>query len=517
MLIDNHGREVFYLRGETFNMISPAQTGAFRLAASAVLCGAAVAASLSFAGTPALAQDADEQLALHQRRAREAEGKQDFATAVREYRVLVHAVPGNAELESNLGVALYFDHDFKEAADAMRRAEARKPALYTPHLFLGLAMAKLGKPDASVPELEKAVALNNADPLARTWLGYEYTAQSRFEKAAEQLQIAAQLKPEDQDAWFALGRCYLELGKKATIDLLHNAPDSGRSWQLAAEQYEAQGNTGKALKLYRAALQRRPDVADLHEKVAALGGGAATQGAAAPATDHRGEDRLYAAVHTWQAKAREAFERVAQIDADSYRAHQVLGDSLAASDRYDDAIPEYRKVLERKPDLPGIHGDLCNALSRTGRIQEAIKECEAEIALSPYSADAYVQAARLHVLQDEDAQAAALLQKAVSLDRPPVSAYKLEARIEVARKEFPAAVESLNRYLAAEPNDASAWFLLGRAYKAVGNTAKMNQAIETYKKTSEAAKGSEDVQRALDTQRDHELPGETDQKEGNPL
>lgn len=497
-------------------MIRPAQTDASRSAASTLLLSLAVIASLSSACTPARAQDADEQLALHQQRARDAEAKQDFATAVREYRILVRAVPNNAELESNLGVALYFHQDFKEAAETMRRAEAQKPALYTPHLFLGLAMAQLGRPDASVPELEKAVAINSSDPLARTWLGYEYTAQSRFEQAAGQLQIAAQLKPDDQDAWFALGRCYLELGKKAAVALLHDAPDSGRSWQLAAEQYEAQGNTGKALKLYLAALHRRSDVASLREKVKALGGDPPTGSTGSHTADHAEEDRLYALVHSWQAKARESFERVAQIDPDSYRAHQVLGDSLAASDRFDDAIPEYRKVLERKPDLPGIHGDLCNALSRTGRIQEAIKECEAEIARSPYSADAYVQAARLHVLTDDNAQAAALLQKAVSLHRPPASAYKLEARVEVANKQYPAAVQSLNRYLSAEPNDASAWFLLARAYKAVGNTAKMNQAIATYKKTSEAAKGTEDVQRALDTQHDHDLPGEADQKE-SPL
>src|SRR5579862_1087758 len=349
-----------------------------------------------------MAQDADNPLALHQQRAREAETREDFATAVREYRALVQAVPNNPELESNLGVALYFNHQFKETADILRRVETRKPALYTPHLFLGLAMAQMGQPDSSVGELEKAVAINGDDPLAHTWLGYEYTAQSRFEKAAQQLQIAARQKPDDPDAWFALGRCYLELGKRATVDLLRHAPDGGRTWQLAAEQYEAQGNSGKALKLYITALQRRPDIPELSQKVAALGG-SRTALAAAQDADHGEEDRLYALVHSYQAKARQSFERVAQIDPDSYRAHQVLGDSFAASDRFDDAIPEYQKVLERKPDLPGIHGDLCNALSRTGRILEAIKECDAEIAASPNSANAYVQDARLYVLQDDHA------------------------------------------------------------------------------------------------------------------
>ena len=481
---------------------------------SVSLCLAAALLSLAVP-RPGVTQDADEALALHQQRAREAEAKQDFGTAVREYKALVRAVPNNAELESNLGVALYFDHEWKQAADVLGRAEARKPGLYTPHLFLGLAMAQLGRPDAAVPALERAVATNSADPMAHTWLGYEYTAQSRFEKAAEQLEIAAQQKPDDQDAWFALGRCYLELGKQATIELLRRDPDGGRTWQLAAEQYEAQGNREKALKLYMAALQRRPDLIDLREKVSALGG--APVPAIPQNIDGRDDDRLYSLVHSWQEKARKSFERVAQLDPDSYRAHQVLGDSLAASDRFDDAIPEYRKVLERKPDLPGIHGDLCNALSRTGRLQEALAECDAEIAISPYSSASYVQAARLYVLKDEDARAATLLQKALALDRPPAVAYKLKARIALAQKQYPEAIVTLNRYLDSDRNDASAWFLLARAYKAVGDNTKMNQAIATYKQTSDGARGNKEVQRALDHQTDHALPGESDPKEGSPL
>jgi tetratricopeptide (TPR) repeat protein len=448
-------------------------------------------------------QVADEQLAAHQQRARAAEERQDFAVAVSEYKALVNAVPNNAELESNLGVALYFNREFTQAADILRRAETLKPALYAPHLFIGLAMARLGEPDAAVVELQKAVSINNADPLPHTWLGYEYTAQSHFEKAAEQMQIAAQQKPDDEDAWFALGRCYLELGKKATIELLHAAPDGGRTWQLAGEQYDAQGNRGKAVKLYLGALERRPDIPVLREKVVALGSAVPAARAPRDANDAE-EDRLYHLVHIDQSKAREAFERVANINPDSYRAHEILGDSFAASDRFDDAIPEYRMVLERKPDLPGIHGDLCNALSRTGRIQEAMKECDAEIAVSPYSADAYVQDARLHVLEDENAQAATLLGKALSLDRPPIAAYKLKAKIDVAKEQYRAAIEGLTRYLAVDSKDASAWFLLARAYKAVGDSTKMAQAIETYKKTSDAAKGSGEVQRALDMQRDQD-------------
>lgn len=462
------------------------------------------------------AQATEEQLALHQRRAQEAEANQDFETAIREYRFLVQSVPNNAELESNLGVALYFHHDLKQAAVEFRRAITLKPSLYTPHLFLGLTMAQMARPDDAVAELEKAASLNGADPLVHTWLGYEYTAQLRFEKAAEQLKTAAQELPDDQDVQFALGRCYLELGKESTGQLLQVAPDGGRAWELAGEQYEAQGNTGKALKLYIGALKMRPDIASLRVKILALGG-TVSEAAGPPVKVDAQEDHLYNLVEKYEKESRESFEQVSRINPESYRAHQVLGDSDAASDHFDDAIKEYRTVLSMKPDLPGIHGDLCNALSRTAQIKEAMKECDAETSLSPYSADAYVQAARVHLLVEDDAVAGALLERALGLDRPPILAYKLLGKIDLEQKHYPAAIEAFTKYLAINERDASAYFLLARAYKGLGNTSKMNQAIADYKKRSEVAKGASEAQRTLDPRRDQDDSSNGDDSGMNSL
>jgi hypothetical protein len=55
----------------------------------AALLGLLLGAGLNFLA----GQTADEQLALHQRRAQQAEAAQDFDGAIREYRILVRAVP----------------------------------------------------------------------------------------------------------------------------------------------------------------------------------------------------------------------------------------------------------------------------------------------------------------------------------------------------------------------------------------------------------------------------------------
>jgi tetratricopeptide (TPR) repeat protein len=444
---------------------------------------------LACIATPLPGQASPEQLTEHQQSAQRAEAREDFETAIREYDLLAHWLPQSSEVQSNLGVALYFHHDLAKAADVFRRAIALNQNLYTPHLFLGLTLARLSQPDAASAELQKAIIINSTDPLAHTWLGYTYIAQAHYEAAVEQLEIALREQPANPDIAFALGQCYLDLGKAAIARLSEVAPDGGRTWQLAAEQFEAQGNRGKALRAYSGALERRPDIERLRSKILALGGTLPEPGKGV-AGDPGPEDVLYERVQQYEQKARESFERVSQMDPDSYRAHQVQADSYVAAGRFDDAIQEYKVVLQRNPDLPGIHGAICNAMATTGRFQEALKECDAEIVVAPFSAEAYVDSARVHLLTHDETQAAILLEKALKLDRPPIAVYKLLGELYLGQKQYPAATKALRKYLAVETMDSSAYYLLSRACKYSGDTEGMNQAIAGFKRTSEAAKNT---------------------------
>jgi len=456
---------------------------------------------------PSSGQASPAQLAEHQQTAQRAEANEDFETAIREYQLLARWMPQSSEIQSNLGVALYFHHDLAKAADVFRRAIALNQNLYTPHLFLGLTMARMSQPDEAAAELQRAIVINDADPLAHIWLGYAYIAQSRYEDAVVQLDTAAREQPANPDIAFALGQCYLDLGKAAIARLSEVAPDGGRTWQLAAEQFEAQGNRGKALRAYLGAVKRRPDIESLRARILALGGSVPEPGPEV-AGDKGPEDAAYGRVQQYEQKAREAFEWVSQMDPDSYRAHQVQADSYVEANRFDDAIQEYRVVLQRNPDLPGIHGALCKAMASLGRFQEALKECNAEIAIAPFSAEAYVDSARVHLLAHDEGQAAVLLEKAQKLDRPPIAVYKLLGELYLSQKQYQAATKALRKYLTVETTDSSAYYLLSRACKYSGDTDGMNQAIAAFKRTSEAAKNTAEAHEPV------EIVGSEDEASG---
>lgn len=457
-----------------------------------------LAALLAVAGgvPSALCQASPAAIAEHQQAAQRAEARDDFAAAVEEYKLLTTWLPDNGQVWSNLGVALYFHNEFERAADVMRHAITINHDLYSPHLFLGLSEARLSRPDVAIPELEKAIAINGADALPHTWLGFEYFAQSKYEKAVEQLKTASSSDARNVDIWYVLGQCYLDLDKQAIRQLWRVAPDGGRTWQLAAEQLEIQGNKNGALRAYLGALQRRPDIAVLQGKIVALGGSVPAS-VASPASPIAPEDAAYERVRQYEREAMTAFEQVSQIDPDSSRAHQIQGDSDVAADRFDDAINEYKAALAHNDRLPGLHGALCYAMSRVGQIQDAMRECDRELEITPLSAEAYVGAGRAHLLANDDAKAKALLTKAIALDRPPVVAFKFLGQIYLKQQNYPDAAKVLRKYLSEEKTDSAAYYLLARACKYTGDTQGMNDAIAAYKRTSTAARNTSEAQKAL--------------------
>lgn len=441
----------------------------------------ATIAMLPGMASPLPAQRGVDDSAVHAARAQEAERRNDFPVAVAEYRILASRYPHNAEVLSNLGVALYFNHQFPQAIESFQKAIAIHPDLLPPHLFSGLAWSRLSNPDAAVPELEKAVHLNPSDVLANTWLGYAYSAQARDRQAVTAFEAASRLDPSNVDVWYALGQTWLAIGKSATRRLLATAPDGARVWELAGDQCQDRGETAQALHDFEQAYARRPADSELRSRVVSLGG---SLPAVAPASTSAADDALYREAREAEENARNAFARVEQLGPDSYRAHQVLADSLVARRQDLQAIREYRTVLKLNPGLPDIHEAIGEAFIRSGRLPEALQEFEDEIRIQPESALAHMNAGRVLLMQGHDEAAAATLAEALREDRPPAEALVLMAKVELRQHKDRAAIGHLTSYVAEEKGDSTAYYLLFTADRDIGDQQNARSAMEMYLKTS---------------------------------
>ncbi len=229
-----------------------------------------------------------------------------------EYEFLAAQLPRSGEMQSNLGVALYFDHQWERAIAVFHKAIALNANLLAPHLFSGLAWYQMAKPDQAVAELQKAVSLQPSDVLANIWLGYAYIAPSRYPAAARAFEKVCGLAPDNVDAWYSLGQADLEIGRQATWQLLTVAPNGGRAWQLAGEQFQLQGDQKKAREAFEQANARRPDIAELRTAVVAVGGKPATSSVVEPSGSGE-EDELYHQAHDAEQQSRAAWEKVSAI------------------------------------------------------------------------------------------------------------------------------------------------------------------------------------------------------------
>lgn len=150
----------------------------------------------------------------------------------------------------------------------------------------------------------------------------------------------------------------------------------------------------------------------------------------------REPDELYLLATSYRRAALVQFERMVQLDPDSPRAHQVLGDSYLARQRLDEALHEYERAVELAPTNSELRYQLGSVLHRKMEYVRSAEVFSEVVELDPLNAEA-------HVLRGE-------------------------ALMRLGRNDE--AIRSLERGLALKPKSAAAHVALGRAYRTAGDT-----------------------------------------------
>jgi Flp pilus assembly protein TadD len=183
-------------------------------------------------------------------------------------------------------------------------------------------------------------------------------------------------------------------------------------------------------------------------------------------------DRAYMASPAEEARLRSLTDQQTRIVAGSAYLgatvpetadlHNLLGVSLAASSRFDEAIAEFRDALRLEPDSAGTHWNLGAALASRGADQEAIEH----------------------------------LRRSVQLDAGNGQAHYDLASTLVRVRQFGDAVDEFRAAVRLMPDSADAHNGLGIALASRG---ELDEAIDEFQRALTLAPGSADVQRNLTT------------------
>jgi len=184
----------------------------------------------------------------------------------------------------------------------------------------------------------------------------------------------------------------------------------------------------------------------------------------------------------WRARcyeklATEAYLKLSELDANSYRMHQLMGDLAAANGDDRKAMEEYRAAIAIKPFLPNLHYSLGHLLWKDLKVKEAREEFEVELKLDPRHPGALDELGDTYLLEHQPERALPYLTQALAGDpsNPDIhrdlgTAYSELRHYEKAVAEFKMAV--------AGDHDGSVHYKLARTYQALGEKEKAGREFE---------------------------------------
>ncbi|MBV9300774.1 MAG: tetratricopeptide repeat protein [Acidobacteriaceae bacterium] len=351
-------------------------------------------AALFFASGMASGQAGEsvqQQIQAHARQAQEDLRDKRPDVAAKEFTAIVALDPNNIEARGNLGVLLFFQHDFTNAAPQLRAALQLQPSLWKIEALLGMCERRIGQAADAQADLEKSFP-QLTDEKLRIQAGMElieiYYGSGTLDKAAGIVSALRQLRPTDVDILYTANRIYSDLADESMLSLAMLAPDSARMHQMMAHEAARQGNTQGAIAQYREAMKLDPNIPGLHFELAeALAGSSQPSDRAevereykaaltANPFDERAECRLgEIAARESDVKAAEAhYSRALQLQPNDAGANLGLAKTLIAVNQSDKAIPLLERAAQIEPFNAAIHYHLSTLYRNAGRTDDAKRE-----------------------------------------------------------------------------------------------------------------------------------------------
>ena len=164
-------------------------------------------------------------------------------------------------------------------------------------------------------------------------------------------------------------------------------------------------------------------------------------------TDQGPPEAVYWTVRTLQLLADQCFEQVERLAPESWRVHQLRAESHRQRQADDEAIAEYQRAIEIKPDAAELHRSL----------------------------------GLVYLLNNAYDEAQQALEKALELDGANPRSLYVTGRLFVAKQQHAESIRFLETALQLDPNLVEARPSLGRAYLRVGRVeeavAQLEQAL----------------------------------------
>jgi tetratricopeptide (TPR) repeat protein len=312
----------------------------------------------------------------------------DPALAGRQAREILRVVDGHPAAQLILAASLRLTGRPAEALDLLDRLAQAQPQAPLVHYEHGLALGRLGRGEAAVAALRRAVALQPT--LARAWLALaDHLRAIGDTDGADAAQLAhvrhSVRDPALLEAGEALAADRLPEAETRLKARLQQQPTDVAAIRMLAELAVRVGRTEEALHLLERCLELAPGFREARQHYALV--------------MHRDQQSERALVQ---------LDRVLADDPHNPGARTLRAAILCRLGDYAEGIALYEAILREYPDNPRVWMSHGHALKTAGRQDEAIAAYRRSIALDPGFGEAWWSLANLKTLRFDDADIAAM-------------------------------------------------------------------------------------------------------------
>jgi predicted Zn-dependent protease len=268
-------------------------------------------------------------------------------------------------------------------------------------------------------------------------------------------------------------------------DAKNAAPKSATAAPLTAEAYFASGEFQLCAQRLRSSLTtHNAEQLQLLTACAFFTGDFERSSAAAvslAALDPHALAALYWQIKAHEQRALQALARFQQLEPDSARSHILLGDIYRQRERYDDAVKEYQRALERSPgDAAALLG-LASAYLSNDDIAKTVDTAHEALAHTPDDPELNLLMGEALIGRHDFAGARPFLDKSAGV-KPQMAPHlhALLGKVDAETGKPQEAIRELNLGASSDV-DGSIHYQLARLYRDAGDEASAAKALEAMK------------------------------------
>lgn len=198
---------------------------------------------------------------------------------------------------------------------------------------------------------------------------------------------------------------------------------------------------------------------------------------------------LFMAVHVYWDLYTRSLQRLMDTAPDSPLVVELNAENLEKQGEWKKAIDEYRVLLGRAPEMPGIHYRIARLLmlqpATASTAEEARKELDAELKIYPQNSGAEYLLGELARTSDQLPRAIGHFQRALALNAGFTDAYFGLGRALLDSGRTADAVPPLETAARLAPDNPTIHFALATAYQRLGRKPEAAREFALQKSTSE--------------------------------